>query len=98
MTNLMCIRRESCMALGHSIFVPLAEFLSKSCTNLKFLIEPSVCPHNKQSYQGVGRVASIHRVAERDCLETMNRLCFVVPREPARGGEMAQESALRAIE
>src|ERR671921_3436 len=63
MTNLMCIRRESCMALGHSIFVPLAEFLSKYCTNLKFLIEPSVCPHKKQSYQWVGQVASIHRAA-----------------------------------
>jgi hypothetical protein len=24
-----------------------ADFLSKSCTNLKFLIEPSVCPHKK---------------------------------------------------
>src|SRR5215204_3434774 len=54
------------MALGLSIFVPLAaDFLSKSCTNLEFLIEPSVCPHKKQSYQGVGRVASIHRAAEK---------------------------------
>src|SRR5215204_4315757 len=53
------------MAPGHSIFVPLAEFLSKSCTNLKFLIEPSVCPHKKQSYQWVGQVASIHRAAEK---------------------------------
>src|SRR5215217_3932771 len=52
------------MALGRSIFVPLAEFLSKSCTNLEFLIEPSVCPHKKQSHQGAGRVASIHRAAE----------------------------------
>jgi hypothetical protein len=45
--------------------VPLAEFLSKSCTNLEFLIESSVCPHKKESYQGVGRVASIHRAAEK---------------------------------
>jgi hypothetical protein len=45
--------------------VPLAEFQSKSCTNLEFLIESSVCPHKKESYQGVGRVASIHRAAEK---------------------------------
>jgi lactoylglutathione lyase len=61
----------NCMTLGHSIFVPLAEFLSKSCTNLKFLLEPSVCPHKKQSYQGVGRVPSIHRAAERDCPKSL---------------------------
>jgi hypothetical protein len=58
------------MALGHSIFVPLAEFLSKSCTNLEFLIEPSVCRTRNEAIKGQARLPLFTELPRRDVLRS----------------------------
>jgi hypothetical protein len=50
--------------------VPLAEFLSKSCTNLEFLIEPSVCRTRNEAIKGQARLPLFTELPRRDVLRS----------------------------